>query len=145
MAMRPSLDLTMLAVAKVLSARATCVKRQVGCVLVDKTGRILSTGYNGVARGIQHCTEKACPGAYGNAGSDTCQAIHAEINALLQCRDPQLIETCYTTVLPCMGCMKTLMNTSCQRIVYLDDHENSVFVLGQWFKAGGFAEQLSLG
>lgn len=142
--MRPSLDLVMLAVAKVLSTRATCVKRQVGCVLTDKHGRILSTGYNGVAAGLKHCTEKACPGAYNNAGSDTCQAIHAEINALLQCRDTTQIDTCYCTVLPCMGCMKTLMNTNCSKIVYFEDHENAQFVLGQWYNAGGTALQLSL-
>lgn len=142
--MRPSLDQTMLAVAKVLSLRATCVKRQVGCVLTDRYGRILSTGYNGVAHGLPHCIDKACPGAYSQRGSDTCQAIHAEINALLSCRDTQQIETCYTTVLPCMGCMKTLMNTSCARIVFLDTHEDAVFVLGQWGKAGGVYSHLSL-
>lgn len=143
--MRPSLDLVMLAIAKVLSTRATCVKRQVGCVLVDSKGRILSTGYNGVAHGLPHCTDKACPGAYAQRGSDTCQAIHAEINALLQCRDVQLIDTCYTTTLPCMSCMKTLMNTSCGRIVYGEDHEDAIFVLGQWHKAGGTALQLNMG
>ena len=144
MAMRPSLDLTMLAVAKVLSHRATCIKRQVGCVLTDKTGRILSTGYNGVAHGLKHCIEVPCPGTYHNAGSDTCQAIHAEMNALINCRDAQLIDTCYCTVLPCMPCMKTLMNTSCERVVYLENHENADFVIGQWRKAGGTVLQLSL-
>jgi hypothetical protein len=40
--------------------------------------------------------------------------------------------------------MKTLMNTSCGRIVYLEDHENAAFVIGQWRKAGGTVQQLSL-
>ena len=142
--MRPTLDQIMLGVAMVLAHRATCVKRQVGCVLVDSKGRILSTGYNGVASGLPHCTDTACPGAYSNAGSDTCQAIHAEINALLQCRDVQAIDTCYTTVLPCNSCMKTLMNTSCKRIVYMDGHENESFVIGNWRKAGGTVLQLAL-
>lgn len=142
MATRLSLDDTLMAVALVLAQRATCVKRQVGCVLTDKFGRILSTGYNGVARGLKHCTEKACPGAYDSAGSDSCQAIHAEVNALLACRDTELIDTCYTTVLPCNSCMKTLMNTSCGRIVYLEDHADSRFVLGNWRIAGGTAIKL---
>lgn len=142
MATRLSLDETMMAVALVLAQRATCVKRKVGCVLTDMHGRILSTGYNGVARGLPHCTEHVCPGAYSITGSDSCQAVHAEVNALLTCRDTERIDTCYTTVLPCNSCMKTLMNTSCARIVYLEEHEAAAFVLNNWRKAGGTALKL---
>lgn len=44
-----------MAVAAELSKRATCLKASVGCVLCDSRGRVLSTGYNGVARGQHHC------------------------------------------------------------------------------------------
>ena len=77
MATRPSLDETMMAIAQVLSRRATCVKRQVGCVLTNDNGHILSTGYNGVPAGFPHCTDVPCPGASDNAGSDTCMGVHA--------------------------------------------------------------------
>lgn len=126
----------MMTVARALAERATCIKRRVGCVLTDANGRILSTGYNGVPHHHPHCIEHPCPGATNKVGSDTCQAVHAEINALLQCRDVQMIHTCYATVLPCNSCMKTLLNTSCHRIVYHHMHEHYEFVTEQWAKAG---------
>lgn len=57
--MRPSKDRTFLEIASALAKRGTCIRKQVGCVLVDELGQILSTGYNGVARGLPHCNEKA--------------------------------------------------------------------------------------
>ena len=112
-----------------------------GCVLVDSRGRILSTGYNGVAAGLPHCIDQPCGGADDSVGSDTCQAVHAELNALLTCRDPDKIHTCYTSTMPCNNCMKTLLNTSCQRIVYLNDHESGQAVREKWQKTGRYIEK----
>ncbi len=130
--MRPSKDDYFLSIARVVSSRATCYRRQVGCVLVNERGHILSTGYNGVAMGAPHCNEikllgdgrshlpSLCRGALAGSGYrlDECEAIHAEQNALLQCRDVWSIGTCYVTVFPCIHCVKLLLNTSCRRIVY---------------------------
>lgn len=127
--MRPSLDEVMLAIACLLSTRATCGKRQVGCVLVDSRGRILSTGYNGVPAGFPHCMEHPCGGAHQPAGSDSCQAVHAEMNAVADCHDITKVHTCYVNVLPCNTCAKTLLNTGLQAVVYLNDHEHSAQVL----------------
>ena len=140
---RPIRDEWGLCLAEVTASRATCLRRSVGCILVDKRGHILATGYNGVAAGQAHCNEitmprtvtsfttgyykNACPGAYSLSGTnlDGCQAIHAEQNALLQCRDVWEIETCYTTASPCITCVKLLLNTSCQRIVFREEYPHS--------------------
>jgi dCMP deaminase len=53
-----------------------------------------------------------------------CEAIHAEINALLQCKDVFSIRACISTHRPCIACTKALLNTSCNRIVFLNDHED---------------------
>lgn len=119
--LRPSLDGVMLGIAMCLAHRATCAKLAVGCVLTDKHGRMIGSGYNGVPRGMPHCTDTPCAGVCAPAGSDTCIAVHAEANALLNCRDPEQIDTCYTTHAPCLRCTKTLLNTSCKRIVYHED------------------------
>jgi dCMP deaminase len=116
--MRPCKDTVMLQIAKVLASLGTCRKLQVGCVLVDVRYRITGTGFNGVPRGLQHCIDVACAGAALPKGSDTCIGIHAEQNALLTCRDPEQIYACYTTHAPCLRCTKTLLNTSCQFIIY---------------------------
>lgn len=137
---RPTRDEWGLQLAQVTASRSTCLRRSVGCVLVDKRGHILATGYNGVAAGQKHCNESgplypfretdyphACPGAQSPSGTnlDGCQAIHAEQNALLQCRNVWEIDTCYTTTAPCMTCVKLLLNTSCQRIVFKEDYPHS--------------------
>lgn len=77
------------------------------------------------------------------AGSDTCEAVHAELNALIGCHDSSQIDTCYVNVFPCNNCMKTLMNTGCQRIVYLNGHEQLEAVLAKWSVNGRTAEKLS--
>ena len=146
--MRPSIEEYFLSLAVLVSTRATCLRRSVGCVLVDKRRHVLATGYNGVAAGMPHCNDitgydvigdlhstandkykpiynHACQGAYAASGSklDDCGAIHAEQNALLQCRDVWEIETAYVTVSPCLTCTKLLLNTSCSQIVFTERYE----------------------
>jgi dCMP deaminase len=134
--------------AQLTARRGTCLRRQVGCVLLNARGHVLSTGYNGVAAGMPHCNEPttpdhpkgwdfvtnpppkfshACPGAHAASGTnlDGCHALHAEQNGLLQCRDPWAIDVAYVTASPCMTCTKLLLNTSCQRIVFLEPYPHS--------------------
>lgn len=139
--MRPSKDQWAMDLALVTSRRATCLRRQCGCVLLNARGHVLATGYNGVAAGLPHCNEPkvvgaigdntkfgtyphACPGAQAPSGQglDACQAIHAEQNALLQCRDVYAIHTAYVTASPCVTCCKLLLNTSCERIVFFETY-----------------------
>lgn len=133
--MRPTVDQWLMGMAKLTASRSTCCRRNVGAILVDAKNRILSTGYNGVAVGLPHCTgddnlvsnKFACPGVAAESGTnlDGCYAIHAEQNALLQCQNVDLIAACYTTTSPCMTCTKLLLNTSCQRIIFDEDYPNN--------------------
>jgi dCMP deaminase len=122
--MRPTLDETMLRVAIDMANRGTCCRRKVGCVLTNQRGHILSTGYNGPPTGDDHCIEVPCPGAKmpSGTGLELCEAIHAEINALLQCKNVYEIYTCYTISSPCRDCVKVLRNTSCKRIIFLEEY-----------------------
>jgi dCMP deaminase len=69
--MRPSKDKTFLDIALTLAKRGTCIRKQVGCVLVDELGQILSTGYNGVARGLRHCNDYIQHDYYEKIGSES--------------------------------------------------------------------------
>lgn len=131
--MRLTIDEWALNLAVVTAHRSTCLRRHVGCVLLDAHNHVLSTGYNGVASGAMHCNEYipdlhvypfACAGAKAKSGTDldACEAIHAEQNALLQCRDVHALVTAYVTTSPCVTCVKLLLNTGCQRIVFLDEY-----------------------
>ena len=75
---RVSWDEYFMDIAKVVSSRSTCARKQVGAVIVrDRT--ILSTGYNGSIRGMPHCDEVG-----HMLESDHCVAtIHAEQNAII--------------------------------------------------------------
>lgn len=126
--MRPDNDEYFLMIAKLVSTRGTCVRRKVGCVLVDEHNHILATGYNGVPAGFSHCDGGfPCSGAHAPSGTnlDECLAVHAEQNALLQCRDMHAIKTCYITNSPCITCTKLLLNTSCRRIVFTTPYADS--------------------
>ena len=71
--MRPTRDEWAMSMAKITALRATCLRRQVGCVLLNARGHVLATGVNGVASGLPHCDEML-PGhelkTYGLRGSD---------------------------------------------------------------------------
>jgi len=112
---RPTFHEVYMQVAYDISQRATCPDRKVGCVLIDKDFKVLSTGYNGVPSGVKHCSlETPCPGRV----ADHCHAIHAEQNALLQCSDTRLVSAAYVTTSPCLICAKLLSNTGCAIIIY---------------------------
>lgn len=124
---RPELAQTMMAIAHVISMRSTCSRRAVGAVLVDQNNRVLSIGHNGPAKGMPHCTDQPCAGAScpSGTGLDLCQAIHAEQNALLFCPDVMKIKTCFVTTSPCVHCIKMLMNTSCETIIFAESYPNA--------------------
>lgn len=124
-------------VCKVVSQRASCVRRKVGAVLVNRHFHILATGYNGPPRGIPNCIDVSCEGAKYKSGEglDKCIAVHAEQNALLQCVNTEEIYACFVTTSPCITCVKMLLNTGCQRIIFTDEypHQESKLL---WEKAG---------
>ena len=116
--MRPSLDQTYLEMLKVFATRSTCARRQVAAIAVNAYGCVLSTGYNGTPHGHAHCTEEPCEGALDPSGDTSrCHAVHAEANALLQCRDVQDIHTIYCSCTPCFQCAKMIANTGTIRVV----------------------------
>ena len=121
---RPHIFDTYLEIAHTIAKRSTCARRNVGAVLADKHNRILATGHNGVPSGTTHCKDEACPGAEFRSGEglNQCQAIHAEVNALLNCPDAFKVHNVFLTVSPCSECIKILMNTSAMNIVFTEEY-----------------------
>jgi dCMP deaminase len=139
--MRPNIHTTMLDIATTLSERSTCCKLKVGAVLVDNLGRIVGSGYNGVPRDLPHCTDEPCAGAVAPRGSDLCEAVHAEQNALISCHDPEAIDIMYCTHMPCMRCTKMLLNTSCRKMVVRNTEYTEEPALALWVKGGGLLQK----
>jgi dCMP deaminase len=80
--LRPSWDSYFMHLADLAARRSNCMKRRVGCVLV-RSGRVISTGYNGTPRGTQNCNEGGCPRCNIGEGSgqslSSCLCMHAEV------------------------------------------------------------------
>lgn len=122
--LRPSWDRYFLEIAALVASRSTCLRRQVGAVIV-KDKRLLSTGYNGAPVGLKHCAELGCIREQQDVPSgqrhELCRAIHAEQNAIIQAATfgvPLLGASIYTTHFPCVLCSKMIINVGIKRIVY---------------------------
>lgn len=132
--MRKGRDQYYLDMLELVASRGTCQRRQVGAIVTTKRGEILSTGYNGAPRGLPHCVDHPCPGVGDQKGdSSRCEAVHAEVNALLQCNRLDLAHTIYVTCTPCFHCAKMIANTNIKRIVCLEQYadQNGAAILGR--------------
>ena len=116
---RPNLDQYWLSMLPLIASRATCPRRAVGAVLTDKDGRLVASAYNGVASGLQHCTDIPCAGAPALGGERSkCEAIHAEASVLMQAYGSRrLPHTLYCSLTPCFSCSKLLLAAGVQEVV----------------------------
>lgn len=132
---RPSWDEYFMEMAVLTATRSTCMRRQVGAVIV-KNKHIIATGYNGAPRGIKHCEERGgCLREKMNIPSgerhELCMALHAEQNAIIQAATLGVsIEggTIYVTHQPCVICAKMLINAGMKRIVVREGYPDTLAV-----------------
>lgn len=120
---RPSMDQTLMEIARVMARRGTCSRAQVGAVIA-LDGRVLTSGYNGAPRGLAHCLHP--PDEVSDARSPnapTCAlAVHAEANAVaFAARNGIALNhaTLYTTLSPCVPCAQLVVNAGV-RITFID-------------------------
>lgn len=128
---RPDWDHYFMNIAKVVSTRGNCCRRQVAAVIV-RDQRIVSTGYNGTPRGVQNCCEGGCARCAGDAPSGVslgeCVCCHAEENAITQAAYHGIAlrgATLYSTLSPCLMCAKMIINAGIQEVVYENEYEFS--------------------
>ncbi|HHW10350.1 MAG TPA: cytidine deaminase [Firmicutes bacterium] len=132
---RPHWDEYFLAMARLASKRSTCPRRRVGAVLV-KEHRVLATGYNGSVRGAPHCLDVGCLLVTKEGRQSCARAVHAELNAILQCALNGVSSNgavLYCTDFPCSDCAKALVQAGVKRVVYLADYpdKNSSLILNE--------------
>ena len=132
--MRPTIDEYFMEIASIVAKRSTCLRNQVGAVIV-KDKRILSTGYNGAPRNLEHCLDIGCIRQQNNIASGTrhemCRAVHAEQNAIIQAALHGVsIEnsTFYCTHQPCILCAKMIINSGIRKIYYFEDYPDSLAI-----------------
>jgi dCMP deaminase len=128
--MRPSWDEYFMKIAEDVATRSTCIRRQVGAVIV-KDKRILSTGYNGAPKGVSHCTAETCIRNKLNIPSgekhELCRGLHAEQNAIIQAAAHGLSiagASIYVTNQPCSICTKMLINCDIRSFLYRNPYND---------------------
>ncbi len=124
----PDSDTYYMGIALAVRERANCTGNRIGAVAVLQN-RIISTGYNGVPEGMKNCLQGGClrcrnpDGRFPSGiGYDLCICVHAEQNALLTAARFGIAvggATIYSTMQPCFGCLKELLQAKVKRIVYL--------------------------
>ena len=133
---RPGWDEYFMEFAVLTARRSTCLRRQVGAVIVQDK-HIVATGYNGAPRGLEHCAERkgGCLreqlGIPSGEKHELCRALHAEQNAIIQAATlGQSIEggTIYITHQPCVICAKMIINAGIERIVVRDGYPDELSV-----------------
>lgn len=130
---RPTWDEYFMEMAALTAKRTTCLRRQVGAVIV-KDKHAIATGYNGAPRGLAHCEERGgCLrqklGIPSGQRQELCRALHAEQNAIIQAASMgHAIEggTIYITHQPCAICAKMIVNAGIRRIVVREGYPDEL-------------------
>ncbi len=119
--MRLSRDEYFIAAAQLAAKRSTCLRLQVGAILV-REGRIISTGYNGAPSGLDHCDPSCC-------GPDhPCnRTVHAEANCIYFAAKHGIATEgawMYCTDSPCKTCAEAIINAGIRHVVYLREYRD---------------------
>lgn len=126
---RPDTHDYFMGIALAVRRRADCTGNRVGAVIVQDR-HIVSTGYNGTPADMPNCSEGGCHRCAhrdqypSGTGYDLCICVHAEQNALLAAaRFGIAVEgsTLYTTMRPCFGCTKELLQARVAAVYFLHD------------------------
>jgi dCMP deaminase len=129
---RPSWDEYFMGIARLAATRSTCLRRQVGAVIV-KDKRVLTTGYNGAPAGLPHCLDIGCLRDKLKIPSgerhELCRATHAEQNAIVQAAALGVSikdSVMYSTTHPCILCTKLIINAGIRKIVIEDSYPDQM-------------------
>ncbi len=134
-------------IAKTVAERSTCLRKKVGCVIVNND-EIISTGYNGAPRGRKNCTDLGfcCKKKFfpelRHGGYDACRSVHAEQNALISARRQDMLGATLYLVLynpetgeyemgasSCQMCRKMIINSGIERVIVRDNNEEGYKII----------------
>lgn len=117
-------------IALAVRLRANCRGNRVGAIIV-LDNRIISTGYNGTPENMTNCLDGGCyrcanrDKAYRSGEAyDLCICVHAEQNAILAAARFGIStsgSTMYTTMRPCFGCAKEMLQAQVRSVFYLHE------------------------
>lgn len=111
--------------ADLVATRATCPRAHHGAVIV-RDNRVISTGYNGVPSGEEHCEDVGC-----RIIENHCIAtIHAEENAIITAGRFGIsvnLADMYVTATPCQRCWIRIKASGIKNVVVKRVYLNGIF------------------
>ncbi|MFV2040425.1 MAG: cytidine/deoxycytidylate deaminase family protein [Candidatus Hydrothermarchaeales archaeon] len=125
---RPTWDEYFMNIVHQLKKRSTCTRRQFGAIVVNSKKEIISTGFNGVVRGAEHCEDIGCikdeMGVESGMGHGICPAVHAEQNALIQAGKDAEGATLYLNGFPCKICARLIVNSGIKQLIMSGEYSD---------------------
>ena len=115
---RPTFAEIALRTAQIWSERSEDLHQKVGACILNKDGRVLSVGYNGLLSKI-NANEKF----WSNRDLRRNYIIHAETNALSFINKNDLPFLIAVTLLPCADCAKNIACHGIKKVVYNREYE----------------------
>lgn len=100
------------------SLRSEDPYRKVGCSILNKEGRLLSIGYNGLLS-----KQKVSKNFWENRDERRKYVIHAETNALAcisRYEEPHILAC---TLLPCPSCAINVISHGIKKVLYIEEYE----------------------
>jgi len=125
-----SWDELWMGVATLVGQRSKCASAQYGAVIVSHDNRVLSVGYNGPPAGkeTEGLCDSWCPRGFASSHGrvvdrdySDCDAVHAEMNALLRASNLWLEQKpkLYVNGVTCHGCALAVANSGVKRVTLL--------------------------
>lgn len=110
-----------MSLAKTVSQGSKCKKKQVGSVIVDSEGRIVSCGYNGTPKGSEFPSESFNPeGTFTNPW-----VLHSELNSIIFAKRDLTGCRLYVTLSPCLSCAAIIVQTGISRVYYAEEYRDT--------------------
>lgn len=111
--MRNKWDKRFLRLAREIASWSKDPSTKVGAVIVRSDKTIVSLGYNGFPRGVPDTPEKL-----QHRDTKLAHTVHAELNAILNAREPLRGTTLYTwPIEPCSHCKAAIIQAGITNIV----------------------------
>lgn len=137
-------------IAQTVLERGTCLRRNVGAILV-KNDVIISTGYAGAPRGRQNCSDlgvcrRAQLGVPRGQRYELCRSVHAEANCIIAAsREEMLGSTLYLAMVdaqtgelvpdasPCNMCRRLIINAGIDKVIVRNTKDDyAIFDVQDW-------------
>ncbi len=140
--MRPEKEDYYLQIAKSVGMRSPCTRRKFGAIIVVND-TIVSTGYNGPARGVVNCEEIGClkdeMDEKQYESYKYCTAVHAEENAIINAaRSGSRVMGGVLYVIatypdgsigesrPCDRCSRAVINSGILKVITVDENGEAI-------------------